>query len=409
MNTAFIACEYNPFHNGHKFHIDSVRKAGFDTVICIMSGNFVQRGDIALFEKHRRAETALLNGADLVIELPLKYAVSTASLFADGFIKTAKATGLYGSISFGAKNSTEDLVFLEKYLFSKEAENYCNKKIREGINYPNAKREFIKETLGTGFAEILSDGNNTLALEYLRAKNLYFNDAGIHSVFRKGSDHDSSVTTECFASASYLRELIYKNGNKVPPSGLNALFGYIPENLHGTIKLLMDDGKFPRDTEKFETAMLSRLSMLSTEQFSEINNVTEGLENRIVEAIKISCSTSDILYNVKSKRFTYSRLRQILLNAAIGINKYDIERGISYLRVLGSNDRGRTMLRQMKESADLPVISNLSEINKDNPDALRDAFLDYQAGKLFSLCDPVCRAGNPEYEIPPVFINNTGL
>lgn len=401
MKIAFIACEYNPFHNGHKYHLDTIKKAGFDAIVCIMSGNFVQRGDIALFEKHKRAQTAIMNGADIVIELPLKFAVSTASHFADGFIKTAKATGLMGSVSFGAKSSIDDLMYLEEHLFCDDADEFCSKKVREGINYPNAKKDFIEEKLGEHYSKILSDGNNTLALEYLRAKKLYFSEADVFCVERIGADHDSDTVSSVFCSASFLRERIYDNNDSALAEKIGC---FIPDNTLQLIESLAEEGRFPRDLNRFEASMLARLSMSDASYFSEINNVTEGLENRIAEAIKISNTTSEILYNVKSKRFTYSRLRQILINAAIGITRADIENGLSYIRILGFNDKGRAIIRSMKDNAALPVISNLSEINSNDESALRDAFLDYQAGKLFSLCDPILQSGNPEYEIPPIYV-----
>ncbi len=403
MSTAFIACEYNPFHNGHKYHIDSIKAAGFDNVVCIMSGNFVQRGDIALFEKHRRAEIALMNGADLVLELPLKYAVSTASLFAEGFIKTAAATGLKGSVSFGAKNNIDELLTLEKHLFSEDAEIYCIKKLREGINYPNAKQAYISEKLSDKYAEILSDGNNTLALEYIRAGNKYFPDVDFYAVKRDYAAHDSGETYGSFSSARNIRNIVYDNTNN-DNNGIESILSFIPDNSHCNIKKYFENGQFPRDLSKYEMLIISRLIMLDSEDFQKVNNVTEGIENKLICAIKENTSINDILDSVKSKRFTYSRLRQILLNAALGISKDDINSGISYIRVLGFNEKGRELLHVMKSSSALQVISNLSEVDKKNTAAIRDAYLDYQAGKLFALCDPILEVGNPEYEIPPIYI-----
>ncbi len=402
MKNAFVACEYNPFHNGHKYHLDEIKASGFDNIICIMSGNFVQRGEPALFEKHKRAELALKNGADLVIELPLKYAVSTASLFADGFVKTAEATGLDGSISFGAESDIDTLLRIKDIVFSKAAEEYCCERIREGVNYPNAKQEYLTKTMGSDYYHILSDGNNILGLEYMRARDQYFPSAEIFSVKRNTIAHDSMETESIYASASYLRNLIYSSSDKTQMS--EKIISYIPENCVKEIEILFDNGLFPRDLIKFEAAAMSRLVLMTAEDFSLINNVNEGLENRIADAVRVSSVTSEVLDNVKTKRFTYSRLRQILFNAVLGITKADIENGISYIRVLGFNDRGRSLLHDMKERACLPVISNLSEINKDDSFMKRDALLDYNAGKLFSLTHPTCVSGNQEYNIPPVYV-----
>ena len=402
MKNAFVACEYNPFHNGHKYHLDEIKASGFDNIICIMSGNFVQRGEAALFEKHKRAELALKNGADLVIELPLKYAVSTASLFADGFVKTAKSTGIEGSISFGAENDINTLLRIKDIIFSTGAEEYCCEKIREGINYPNAKQEYLTKTMGTEYADILSDGNNTLGLEYIRARDLYFPSAGLFAVKRNSIAHDSDETDSIYASASYLRKLVYGTAEKEQMTDI--ISGFVPENCVSEIEMLFEKGLFPRDLTKFEAAAMSRLVLMTAEDFLTINNVKEGLENRITDAVRVSSSTSEVLYNVKTKRFTYSRLRQILINAVLGITKVDIENGISYIRVLGFNDKGRQLLNEMRGKSLIPVICNLSEINKNDSFMQRDALLDYNAGKLFSLTHPTYVSGNHEYNIPPVYV-----
>ncbi len=403
MKAAFIACEYNPFHNGHKLHLEETKKLDADACVCIMSGNFVQRGDIAVAEKHIRAKTAVINGADLVIELPLKYAVSTASLFAEGFIKTAKATGVDGIVSFGAKNSLVELQTAKDIIFSEDAEEFSKIKIREGISYPTSKNMFLEKKLPAGSINILDDANNVLALEYLHAIDMFFPECEAFALERKYAFHNSDAVKGDYASASLIRNMIYDGLTDISPlkSDYRCL---IPENALNVLEEEFIRRKFPADIKKFDTAVMSRLSFLSKDNFAELNNVNEGLENRIFTCLRNSNMLSELLDNVKSKRFTYSRLRQIFVNAALGITKNDLDNGISYIRVLAFNERGREVLSEMKNTAKLPVVMNLSDIDNSDKNSVRDAELDYNAGKLFNLCLKSCYDGNSEYRFPPVII-----
>lgn len=405
MANAFIASEYNPFHNGHLHHIEETRKQGADNIICIMSGNFVQRGTIAVAEKHIRAKTAILSGADLVIELPLKYAISTASYFAEGFIKTAKATGLDGFISFGAKDSLERLNQVKNIVFSDEAEEFCNNCISEGISYPKAKSLYIEKYCDSNLSAALSDANNVLALEYLRAKEIYFPEAGVFAVERKGTMHDSDEIKENITSAGNIRRTLYAEISE--EDRINRLYEVqklIPEPVFNELLSAYSSGVFPSSPENFNLIQFSRLLSLSKYDFQKINNVTGGLENRIIEGLGRCNSITELCDFVKSKVFTHSRLRQIMLSACIGITKEHLDAPLQYIRVLAFNDKGRALLNAMKKTSSIPVITNISQADTSNRLTAIEANSDVLAGKLFNLCLPCPLPGNPEYDIPPVYI-----
>ncbi|MBR3767894.1 MAG: nucleotidyltransferase family protein [Clostridia bacterium] len=403
MNAAFIACEYNPFHNGHLHHIKMTKEHGADAVICIMSGNFVQRGDIAICEKHQRAKAALMSGADLVIELPLKYAVSTASLFADGFIKTAHATGLVGYISFGANNSIDELKNLKDAVNSSETQKFIQSSNKD-ISYPVALSNYLSEHFGEEYSEMLKDANNTLAIEYLRARDEFFPEVSVFSVLRKGVAHDSVITTDRFASASAIRDIIYREDAEYTEKALCSCEKFLPTEAFSCYRDAYSSGQFPTSKETFEKVCISRLLSLDNEYFLNINNVTAGIENRITDAIKNSSSLNEICNIIKTKRYTLSRIRQILLSAVLGITRDDINNDISYIRILGFNEKGREVLHEMKRTAKLPVIMNLSQIDSNNKKAVRDAYLDMTAAKIYNLCLPCPLSGNAEYDIPPIYI-----
>ncbi len=405
LNTAFIASEYNPFHNGHRHHIEETRKHGADNVVCIMSGNFVQRGSIAVAEKHIRAKTAILSGADLVIELPLKFAVSTASYFAEGFVKTAKATGIEGFISFGAKDDIDLLSKAKDIIFSREAEEFTNKCLTEGISYPKAKALFLLNHSGDNLSTVLNDANNILALEYLNARDKFFPEAPAVAVKRKGAMHDSIEISDDFASAGNIRSIIYDEISR--DDIINRIYEIkklVPEAVFNELLTAYSSGIFPASQEKFELIEFSRLLSQNTSDFIKYNNVTGGLENRIVDGLRKTNCINDLCDYVKSKSFTHSRLRQIMLSACLGITKNHLNAPLQYIRVLAFNEKGRALLNTMRKSAEIPVVTNISQVDTNNCISAIDVQSDVFAGKLFNLCLPCPLDGNPEYDIPPVYI-----
>ncbi len=407
MTNAFIASEYNPFHNGHLHHIEETRKNGADNVICIMSGNFVQRGTIAVAEKHLRAKAAILSGADLVIELPLKYAISTASYFAEGFVKTAKATGLSGFISFGAKDSLETLNQVKNIIFSKEAEEFSTKCISEGISYPKAKSLYIEKYGNKNLSAALDDANNVLALEYIKARDKFFPELGVSAIERKGTMHDSDDINGNITSAGNIRRILYDEISEA--DRINRLYeikNLIPEDVFNELLTAYSSGLFPSSPENFELIQFARLLSLTKEDFLKINNVTGGLENRIIEGISRCNHINELCDFVKSKVFTHSRLRQIMLSACLGITKIHLETPLQYIRVLAFNDKGRALLNTMRNSATVPVITNISQADTNSILTQTDVKADVLAGKLFNLSLPCPLNGNPEYDIPPVYIKD---
>lgn len=405
LNTAFIASEYNPFHNGHKHHIDETRKNGAENIISVMSGNFVQRGSAAVAEKHIRAKCAILSGADLVIELPLKYAVSTASYFADGFIKTAKATGLNGFISFGAKDTLSLLQKSKDVIFSQNAEKFTNNCITEGISYPRAKALYLEKYADKEISSVLNDANNILALEYLRAKDIYFPEAGVLAVERSGSMHDSDEINNNITSAGNIRRILY---DEISDEDLINRFyeikGLIPDTVFNELLNAYSSGLFPSSQKTAETIEFSRILSLNATDFLKCNNVTGGLENRIVEGISKTNNIGELCDFVKSKAFTHSRLRQIMISACLGVTRELLDAPLQYIRILAFNDKGRALLSKMRKTASVPVISNISQVNTSNIEALTEVSADVLAGKLFNLSLPCPLKGNPEYDIPPVYV-----
>ena len=320
-----IISEFNPFHNGHKYLINKLKQNNDDdSVICVMSGNFVQRGEFSIKDKFARAKDALENGADLIIELPTIYATQSAQGFAKAGVELLEATGICECIGFGAEcDDIEELKKVAKKI--KDSDSLIKKELEKGISYPVARQNIINSPL-------LNSPNNILAIEYLTYTNL---DAVAIKRIGKGHDSDDKIY-----SASEIR----KNMNKDYICSMN----------------------------NCEKAILSKLRSMSKAQISNIDDVSEGLENRIYNAIREATSIDELYSSIKTKRYTHSRIRRIILRAYLSIYN-DYPQSPQYIRILGFNDKGKTLLKQMKQVAKLPIIMKYSDINNLNSD-IKEAF-----------------------------------
>ena len=303
-----IICEFNPLHDGHKHLINSV-KGENDCVICAMSGNFVQRGEFAVYDKFERARAAVDAGADLVIEIPTLCSTLSAQGFARAGVKILEATGVCDGIAFGAECSDiEELKCIANKI--KEKNEEIKAELDKGISYPKARQNAIN-------SPILEGANNILAIEYISYTSL-----PCTAVQRIGLGHDSKDKRY---SSSEIRK-------------------HLPLDEICSIK-------------NCEKAVLYKLRTMSEEDFLRIDDVSEGLENRIVSAVKSAKSLEELYDTVKTKRYTHSRIRRIILRAYLGITS-DMQKEPPYLRILAFSEKGANILSQMKKSASLPIISN---------------------------------------------------
>jgi predicted nucleotidyltransferase len=347
QKVAGIVAEYNPFHRGHAHQIAETRRAlGADcAVVCVMSGDFVQRGDAAVFDKFERAEAAVRGGADLVLELPLRWSLSSAEGFARGGVSLLKASGVVTHLSFGSE--TGDLAALQAAadaLNSPALGSLLREELQTGVSFPAARQRALERLIGAD-AAVLSNPNDLLAVEYLRAVSDLGAPLEPIAVQRLGPGHDQPGEGD-YPSASQLRAWM-REGRDVS-AHLPAAPAVPPV--------------FPED---LELAVLSRLRMLPQEAFAALPDAAEGLENVLFQAVRNEAAVEDILAAAKSKRYPMSRLRRMLLCAALGVKKAD---GLPpYLRVLAANERGRALLHTMRETASLPVITKPADA-RDMPE-----------------------------------------
>lgn len=322
MATAVI-CEFNPFHNGHKYLLEQARAKTGGPLIAIMSGSFTQRGEAAVCSKFERAETALKNGADLVVELPTVYAVAAARRFAQGGVSIAKAFGV-STLVFGCETASSRLLAEAAAAMDNPKVNaLIAAQMKEGAYFPQAAERAVRREFGDGAAGVLTSPNNILAVEYLR--ELSGSDILPLPVKRVGTAHDSESTDGCFASASNIRAMLRRGEDAS---------AYLPEA--------------PRDITYpglLERALLFRFRSMSLADWQALPEVGEGLENRIVAAVRENNSVKEIIEAVKTKRYTHARLRRILCCAALGITEDLQSRRATYARVLGFTAEGEKLMK----------------------------------------------------------------
>lgn len=341
-----IIAEYNPFHNGHLYHINESKKAvNADYVVAIISGNFVQRGDTSLVDKWSKAEMAIKNGADLVIELPLLYSISSAENFAEGGIKMLNSFNIVDYISFGSElcdvntlNEFADVLFHEP----KEFVSVLNHELSKGFSYPKARENALLMYLNDirKYANILSSPNNILAIEYLKALKKYKSSIVPVSINRNKVDYNSTEIVDGFASATAIRKIAMTND-------VWSLRQAMPKSSFDIMYDCLRSGKTVSSLAKFEKEIIYNLRKMSISEIANLPDVTEGLEYSIKNAAN-SCNTIDELISiVKSKRYTVTRLKRILVYCLLGITKKDMQdsrKVTPYVRVLGFNDKGKELL-----------------------------------------------------------------
>ena len=330
LNTIGIICEYNPLHTGHKKQIDLLRQED-SAVVCLMSGNFVQRGHPAIIDKSIRAEAAIRCGADLVLELPAVYALSSAEGFAAGGVKIL--SGFCDKLCFGAETADKDaLMNTAKALLSEELPPLLRNHLEQGKSFPAARQAALEE-MGLD-ATLLESPNNILAVEYCKAilnQNSAMEPMPIH---RGGDYHDAQAQLEN-PSATSIRSLMMEH---------RYWKSYVP----GECVELFENARL-HHISAGERAILARLRTMSDEAFEALPYGSEGLWRKFMHACR-SCATLDeIIEETKSKRYTRTRIDRMIMCACLGLTAEDLNAPVPYVRVLALNDRGRTILKKARE------------------------------------------------------------
>ena len=349
MNIIGVVGEFNPFHLGHREHIvQASRLAGEDAaVVCVMSGDFVQRGSPAVFDKHTRAEAAALCGADVVFELPLPWCVASAERFAMGAVGLLDSLGVVTHLAFGSEaGDLAPLTALAMAAVEPDNVEKIKARLAGGMSFAAAREMVLHETLGEE-ARLLQTPNNILAVEYLKALHALRSHMIPLTTHRTEARHDQ-ISAGPVRSASQLRSMM-EAGEDIGP--------YVPAGTHHILRRETAKGRGPVTMEKLETAVMARLRMLSQADFEVLPDATEGLGNRLYKAVQTEGSVGAVLSAVKTKRYPLSRLRRMVLCAVLGVERDMALAPPPYARLLASTARGRALLRQMGETSNIPTIN----------------------------------------------------
>ena len=361
-----IIAEYNPFHNGHVYHIQNTKEqTGADCIVAVITGNFTQRGNSSVVNKWEKTKMAIAGGADLVIELPTIYSISSAENFADGAVKVLDSLGIVDTISFGME--AEDLSSLNNIatvLYSEPPEyvSVLMHELQKGESFPKARDNALMMYLNDikRYANILKGSNNILAIEYLKALKKQKSNLMPIGIKREKIYYNSMKIIDEFASATGIRNLLLRNQveevRKVVPST--------------TFQILMNNfrnGTYVLDLTAYNYEIIYKLRNMTVKEISELPDVAEGLENLIKEAAGKTNNLIELISMIKSKRYTQTRIQRILIYAMLGITKKDMELSkkiIPYIRVLGCSENGKMLLSQINPK--VSVITSLKRFEEDN-------------------------------------------
>lgn len=385
-----IVAEYNPFHNGHAYHIkQSIEQTNCDYVVCVVSGNFVQRGNTSIVDKWTKAKMAIANGADLVIELPTIYSTSSAENFAEGAIKILDELKIVDSISFGME--TDDLANLNNvanvlYQEPKDYITMLNHELSRGVSYPKARENALMMYLNDikRYANVLSSPNNILGIEYLKAmKKLKskLNPIGIH---RKKVFYNDEFIVDDFASATAIRKMIINRQ-------FDDIMKVMPRSSYVLLAKELQKGHYVLDLSKFQSEILYKLRSMTVEEIRELPDVTEGLENAIKNAANSCNNIIDLVNMIKSKRYTQTRIQRILIYCLLGITKKMMETSKNttpYVRVLGFNNNGKKLISEaMAKNKKLNLVTSVKKYMDESKNKVLKEMLqtDIYATNIYTL------------------------
>ena len=359
MSVVGIVAEYNPFHAGHAFHLaETRRRLGECTAVCVMSGHFVQRGECAVLDKWTRARAALEGGADLVLELPTVWAAASAEHFAWGAVNILKEAGA-DAISFGSESGNGDgLREVAACLDGPGLRISLRQFLDRGLPFAACRQAAVGELLGAELAALLAGPNDNLAVEYLKAARHLGWEPEIVAVPRRGAGHDGGDHPE-YPSASHLRE----------------------EILSGAL-----EAENPANMKAGERWMLAALRRMDESDFAALPDCGEGLSHRLYRAARRGRTLDEVYALAKTKRYAHSRIRRAVLWGALGLREDDRPVSPPYLRVLGASERGRALLRELKQTARLPVITRPAHAKSLDGPGRRLFELEARCTNLYQLC-----------------------
>ena len=393
MKTVAIICEYNPFHNGHLHHINSIRREfGEDTrIIAIMSGNFTQRGETAIMDKGDRAKCAVLSGVNLVLELPFPYSASSAELFARAGVAIADSIGIVDILSFGSECG--DIGTLSRYAELSSSEEYTalvgkmlDAPENATLGYPKVCEMAFNSLYGEKYGISLSP-NNILGIEYIKALNAINSNILPHTVARIGAAFNtSSMVDGCVQSASAIR-------NEVLCGNFSAL-EYVPEVTKPVILDAMKRGAFPCEMEKLSPAVISFFRINPSDASEDIHDAKGGLYNRLKSASLEANNISALVRLSETKKFTNARIMRAIWCSFFGVTSSDVRNTPEYTQILALDGIGRACLKETRGRTKIPILTKPSDTAALSEIGQKQKALANRADSVFHLTRPNAVSGS---------------
>jgi predicted nucleotidyltransferase len=425
-----IIAEYDPFHRGHFYHLaESKRITGAERTVCVMSGEFTQRGDPACYNKYLRAEAAIRNGVDLVIELPFVYACNNAEYFAAGAVDILEGLGCVDFLSFGSEAGSIERLRAAASAFAEDSPelNLCIKEgMAKGFSYPKAREIAVAEVAGQDAARVLNKPNNILGVEYLRrlisigskmepvtVSRFAAGEDGIAVTLSGNCEQDGmknyantqhdctpsvnqKITREGVAGATALRAMLAA-GDDISGFISAATADVIAEyTSRGECSEIRSEDLFP--------LLLSAVSVNDREGLSEIFSASEGLENRLASAANRAASFAELVRYTKTKRYTETRIKRLIAHTVVGLTKNDMassEAGQLYARVLAFGEGGAALLRKIRKTAQIPIITNPNKQLPYVPECEPIARFNRRASAVYRIMSHGAIAGFDDMKIAP--------
>ena len=400
MKTVAIIAEYNPFHTGHEYQIKEIRREfGADTrIIAVMSGNYTQRGELAVMDKSDRAKAATLCGVNLVLELPFPYSMSSAEFFASSAVKIIDSLNVVDHLSFGSESG-------DVFMLSEIAENISSDEYKsalklalassedKGVGYPKLSEEIYRSLYGKDIPRDVFSPNNILAIEYIKAIKRSKSNIIPHTVKRSGAAYsEKNITDDQHQSASAIRELFDKD--------ISSALKYIPNSAKNVVLDAYNNKSFPCDDNRLSSAVISYFR-LNPKSAAAIHEAGDGLYNRIRNASFDANDISSLIELSMAKNYTKARIKRAILNSFLGVTSSDVKALPKYTQVLAMNKIGMLLLKKAKVSDDFKILTKPSAFEDFAPEIKKQKLLSDKADSIFELAKPIPKSGKLSLKLTP--------
>jgi len=387
MNIVGLITEYNPFHNGHLYHLMNSKKiTGADATVVVMSGNFVQRGTPALLDKWSRAEMALNCGADLVLELPSVYATGSAEIFALGAVRVLTGLQKIQNIAFGSESGEIEPLLQVARFIQKESDEFKSAlkvELDRGFSFPVAREKALGLLLEQENVPTLP--NDILGIEYLKAGLRSNSHIQFNTMKRLSSDYHDIDTDKALSSATAIRQAIFE-GN------LSEISHTMPESSYTALNAHLENSVNPNALSQL---LLYKIRSTDVEDLAKIQDVSEGLEYRIKDAATRATDYNTLVDLIKTKRYVRTRIQRALLNILLGVDSeliqsINADENAAYARVLGFNDTGRQIMNHIRKDATIPLITNINKFSSESSLINKMLQMDITATDIYTLLRGDC-------------------